>query len=483
MNGAIARPGASILIVGDVMLDSYVRGAVNRISPEAPVPVLKQMTSSDVAGGAANVAVNVMALGGHPRLFGTIGADAAGERLKQILEEFGIGATDLVAITDRPTTSKTRIVAGAQQIVRFDNEIDKAIDRDTANLLYDRVAAALDTASVLVLSDYLKGVLTDDLIARLIRTARERNVFVVVDPKRATFDAYEGADLIKPNKTELAKASGLSLDDEAAVDQALTAIAQNFGGAILVTSGADGMYLREPASGSLHFPVSRERRVADVSGAGDTALAALAVALAEGAVLHDAVRSAIVASGLAVTKPGTAIITRRELEEEMHELTTVHHEGALVDWKAARRAIKTWQARGETVVFTNGCFDLIHPGHIRLLEGAARCGDRLVVGLNSDASVRRLKGPTRPIQDIASRARVIGAIRFVDIVAVFDEQTPVELITALEPDVLVKGADYREDEVVGGDIVKARGGKVVLVDLVDGQSSSRLIKVAQAPGS
>lgn len=464
------------MIVGDIMLDCYLRGSVNRISPEAPVPVLRQMTQSEVAGGAANVAMNAAALGGEVSLFGIVGTDAAAATIDRILADAGISPGELVALEGRPTTTKTRVVAGRQQIVRFDNEISAPLSAEDGQALVTRVRPSLTDASILVLSDYGKGVLSDDVIMTLIEAAQTRGVFVIVDPKRPTFEIYRGADLIKPNRTELAIATGMPTETPADFDRAVAVLAASFDGALVVTNAEAGMVLARPGQELLYLPAAAKHEVADVSGAGDTALAALATALAEGQSLEKAVKWANVAAGIAVTKPGTAIVDRVELEQALNAAASPPiHPGAVVERHVARHAVRSWRARGETVVFTNGCFDIIHPGHIHLLESAAKEGQRLIVGLNTDSSVSLLKGPTRPIQSELKRARVVGALRFVDLVVLFDEPTPLNLIAELEPDVIVKGADYREDQIVGGDFVKGRGGRVVLVDLVENESSTHLI--------
>jgi D-beta-D-heptose 7-phosphate kinase/D-beta-D-heptose 1-phosphate adenosyltransferase len=475
MAGVVSRLDGEITIVGDVMLDRYMFGSVDRISPEAPVPVLRQVKAAHVAGGAANVAMNAAALGGRVRLFGVVGLDAEANELRSILEGHGVNSSQLLALQGRPTTTKTRVVAGRQQIVRLDNESCIWLDADVEDRLIEAVQSALSASAVLVLSDYSKGVLTDRVITSLIDMARARGVYVVVDPKRKDFRVYGGANLIKPNRSELAAATGMATDTDSNIEQAIETLAPVFGGALLVTRAEAGLTLVRPGQPLLHLPVPEMHQVADVSGAGDTALAALAVALAEGRDLVDGARWALAASGLAVAKPGTAIIDRAELDEALATPRQHLHSGALVEWSEARAAIRSWRLRGERVVFANGCFDILHPGHIRLLEGAAQCGDRLIVALNTDQSVRALKGSTRPVQSERNRAFVIGALRFVDLVILFDEPTPYEAIRELEPDVIVKGADYKVDEVVGGDLVRARGGEVVLIDLVEGQSSSNLI--------
>lgn len=475
-----AGPAGPIAVIGDVMVDRYIVGSVNRISPEAPVPVLVHGAERIVPGGAANVAANAAALGAPVLLVGLVGADAEAAQLAQALAAHpGIDLSGLVADPARPTITKTRVMSGRQQIVRIDAEVLSPPAEATVDRLVEAVAAAVAQSAVVVLSDYAKGVLSDRVIAAAIAAARAAGVPVIVDPKRRTFEAYAGASLVTPNRLELAAATGLPDGTDAEAAAAAAAAGAQFGGDVLVTRAEKGMTLWRRDGRVLHVP-AQAREVFDVSGAGDTALAALAVSLASGHTLETSVYFANAAAAVAVGKIGTAVVTRAELNAALDASVPEGAEpGALVDTPRAAAIIAGWQAAGARVVFTNGCFDLVHPGHVSLLEAAAREGDRLVVALNTDASVRRLKGETRPVQDEAARARVIGALRCVDLVVLFEEDTPLELITALGPDVLVKGADYREDQVVGGEVVKARGGRVALVPLVAGRSTSALVAKAK----
>lgn len=475
-----AGPAGPIAVIGDVMVDRYIVGSVNRISPEAPVPVLVHGAERIVPGGAANVAANAAALGAPVLLVGLVGADAEAGQLAAALATYpGIDLAGLVADTTRPTITKTRVMSGRQQIVRIDAEVVAPPAEETVARLVAAAEAAVAQSAVVVLSDYAKGVLSDRVIAAAIAAARAAGVPVIVDPKRRTFEAYAGASLVTPNRLELAAATGLRDATDAEAAAAAAAAGAQFGGDVLVTRAEKGMTLWRRDGRVLHVP-AQAREVFDVSGAGDTALAALAVSLASGHTLETSVYFANAAAAVAVGKIGTAVVTRAELNAALDASVPEGAEpGALVDTARAAAIIAGWQAAGARVVFTNGCFDLVHPGHVCLLEAAAREGDRLVVALNTDASVRRLKGETRPVQDEAARARVIGALRCVDLVVLFEEDTPLELITALGPDVLVKGADYREDQVVGADVVKARGGRVALVPLVAGRSTSALVAKAR----
>jgi D-beta-D-heptose 7-phosphate kinase / D-beta-D-heptose 1-phosphate adenosyltransferase len=465
-----------VALIGDVMIDRYVSGTVNRISPEAPVPILLHRSDRAVAGGAANVAANLTALGCTVRLVGTVGNDLDASDLKEQLAGAGVSSEFLVTDSDRPTTSKTRVMSGRQQFFRIDREQSGFPSYEVQTRLIALARSAMAGADIVVLSDYAKGVLSDDVLAQVIAAAKSNGKLVLVDPKRRTFEAYRGADFIKPNAGELANASGLACGTNAEVEAAAHALTGQFDGAVLVTRAEAGMSLFRPGSPVRHFqtPVLE---VADVSGAGDTALAALAVSLAEGRTIEEAAIRSNIAAGIAVGKLGTAIVTRSELSAAIaRAAATSHHPGSLVAAATAAEMASAWRRMGERVTFTNGCFDLLHAGHIELLSAAANQGDRLIVGLNSDASVRRRKGPLRPVQNETDRARIVGALRTVDLVVLFDEPTPLALIDAVAPDVLVKGADYTENQVVGGDLVKSRGGRVALVPLVADRSSTRIVE-------
>ncbi len=472
---------ARIAVIGDVMVDRYITGSVNRISPEAPVPVLLHGHERVVAGGAANVAANAAALGASVALVGLVGHDAAAESLRGVLaDHVAIDLSGLVIDPARPTVTKTRIMSGRQQIVRIDAEVSTAPSTAVADEIIARGKAAIRGASVAVLSDYAKGVLSDAVIAALIAEANAHGVPVIVDPKRRTFEVYRGAALVTPNRKELFEATGLPDDTDDDAARAAEAAGSQFGGDVLVTRAEKGMTLWRRDGAVKHVP-AHAREVFDVSGAGDTALAALAVSLAEGRTVDAAMEIANAAAAIAVSKLGTAVVTRTELDAALNlAAAAAVHPGALVDQAEAAAIAAGWRARGERVVFTNGVFDLVHPGHIGLIEAAAREGDRLIVGLNTDASVKRLKGDSRPLQDEAARARVIGAMRAVDLVVLFAEDTPLRVIETIRPDILVKGADYKPSEVVGADFVIANGGRLVLADILAGRSTSALVAAARS---
>jgi len=470
-----------IAIIGDLLLDCYISGSVGRISPEAPVPVLLRATQTAVPGGAANVAMNAAALGARVSLVGLVGEDASAATLRDALNATpGIDAAGLVADPSWTTITKTRVISGRQQIVRIDDERPDTPADATRKALIAAAAQAIATSDVVICSDYAKGVLTDDVLAAILDHAKAHAVPVIVDPKRRDLAAYRGAFLLTPNRSELGQSTGLPLRSDAEIEAAARAAFAQFGGHVLVRRSEEGMSLYRAGEPMVHAHAHRSE-VYDVSGAGDTVVATVASVLSAGHDLETAMIIANTAASIVVSKLGTATVTRAELGAALDAGMTADERtpGACLPLESAREQVTEWRQHGARIVFTNGCFDLLHPGHIALLRAAAREGDKLIVGLNSDASVRRLKGPTRPLQDEAARATVIGALRYVDMVVHFGEDTPLETIEALRPDVLVKGADYREDEVVGADVVKSHGGSVVLVDLVAGRSTSALVRKAR----
>jgi D-beta-D-heptose 7-phosphate kinase/D-beta-D-heptose 1-phosphate adenosyltransferase len=469
--------GCTVLVLGDVMLDRYVTGDVSRISPEGPYLVLRAAQYRMVLGGAGNVANNVASLGARAILVGAVGDDFYGRNLPQSGVNLPAGI-DLrtVSLSGRPTTVKTRFMSGGHHLMRLDEEISGPPEEEDTELLLAIFEAALPEADIVVLSDYAKGVLCDRVLPRAIALARNAGKLVVADPKREDFSAYRDASVITPNAMEIRHATGISVTDDAAAERAgARALADSGAGAILLTRSEKGLTLIEQGSAPLHLP-TEARAVADVSGAGDTLVAVFAAMLASGAAMGKAAYVANVAAGLVVAKPGTATVTQTELIAALHRQELLTLDEKILPVQSAVEKLAEWRRGGAVIGFTNGCFDLIHPGHVRLLNKArARCG-RLVVGLNTDASVQRLKGPARPVQNEVARATVMASIGAVDLVVLFDEDTPLELISALRPDLLFKGADYREDQVVGGDLVKGYGGRVSLIDLEAGHSTTGIIK-------
>jgi D-beta-D-heptose 7-phosphate kinase/D-beta-D-heptose 1-phosphate adenosyltransferase len=463
---------ARALVVGDVLLDRFVEGRVSRISPEAPVPVLKHGAERTLLGGAGNVAANLLSYGATVTLVGLTGADRAADELAQLCASFHRLRPRLVRDASRPTTVKTRLLSGWHQLLRLDAEETHGMAAAESAELLAVAVAALDDVQIVVLSDYAKGVLDPGTVKGLIEAARRAGVPVIVDPKKADAAIFAGAALLTPNVEEMAQFSGIRADSDAAAEAACRRVLDLVAiDAILVTRGAGGMTLVERNGATLHVP-AETHRVFDVTGAGDTVIATLAAALAVGETRSDAVRLANAAAGIVVTKPGTATVHPRELRQALG----VSKAASVVERSEAAEQVALWREQGLRVGFTNGCFDLLHRGHLYSLEQAARRVDRLVVGVNGDASAERLKGPGRPVQDLATRSAVLAALRFVDMVVPFEEDTPEALITALTPDLLFKGADYAESAVVGGDHVKANGGRVELLPLLPGHSTTGTIK-------
>jgi len=469
-------PGKRVACVGDLMVDRFVYGSVNRISPEAPIPVLARSRELKMLGGAGNVARNIAALGGSVALVGLVGGDAEGHDASRLVgEEEPVIEGYLVTDASRPTTLKTRFISGGQQLLRVDLEESRAVTGDVEQRLVRTLKDAARGAGVILISDYGKGVVTDAVIAAARETAAEIGARVIVDSKARSFARYGDIDLVKPNAAELSYATEMPTETdeelEAAIGRALELWAAK---GVLVTRAAKGVSLGLRGQPVRHFRTT-PREVFDASGAGDTALAALGLALAAGADMETAIAFAQLASGVAVGKAGTATVGRDELVEAVLSAHTAQVEGKVATIERMAEEVARWRAQGLTVGFTNGCFDILHKGHVAYLAQARTWCDRLIVGVNSDASVRELKGEGRPVNDLESRALVLAGLRSVDLVAPFDELTPVRLIEAARPDVLIKGADYSEDQVVGGDLVKSWGGTVKLAEIVDGYSTSAAI--------
>ncbi len=472
-----------ILCLGDVMLDRFHYGRIERISPEAPVPVVRMGDSRAMLGGAGNVARNIGSLGGQAVLVGVVGEDAAGRELRGLIAATTGLVDATIASTTRPTIAKTRIIAGHQHVVRLDEEVTGAIAEEDAAAIRARVEALLPGCHALVLSDYAKGLLRADVVRHAIELARGMGLPVLVDPKRHDFAFYAGATLLTPNLKELRAAAQGPAETEAEVTAAARALLGPSGAeAILVTRSEKGMLLVE-ADGGVHAVPAHAKEVFDVSGAGDTVIAVAALSVAAGHPLSRAMRIANAAAGVVVGKLGTATLDRAELAAA---LAAEDGEEADIDGKIAVSAegaipmLDDWRRRGLEIGFTNGCFDILHRGHVTMLQAARAQCDRLVVALNTDDSVRRLKGASRPVNPLEDRLAVIAALQSVDLVLAFGEDTPLELITRLRPDVLFKGADYREDEVVGGDAVRSAGGRVALIDLVPGRSTTGIIARSRA---
>jgi D-beta-D-heptose 7-phosphate kinase / D-beta-D-heptose 1-phosphate adenosyltransferase len=460
-----------VLVVGDVMLDRHVYGHVRRISPEAPVPVVSLLGEVHTPGGAGNVAATLAGLGARVTLAGLVGADAEGEQLREALRAKGVSRLALHEGPGLQTISKTRILSeGQQQLLRLDRDGDRAIFAAAAEGLLGRFLPLLDEQAAVVLADYEKGALTPAVIRAVIDGCRRRGIPCVVDPKKLDFTNYARATVVTPNLLEAERAASRPLPGDDAVARAADEMRLAFElDAMLITRGHDGMTLSTP-EGITHIP-AQVRDVADVTGAGDTVVAVLAACLGSGRDLIEACRLANVAAGIAVSHPGTYVVHADELATAWRGLS---HK--VLTREAARRRLADARRRGRKVVFTNGCFDLLHAGHIASLEGARRYGDLLVVGLNSDASIRGLKGDSRPVQNQENRATLLAGFACVDVVVVFDEPTPEELIRELEPDVLAKGGDYTPDQIAGADFVLSHGGRVVTIPLVPGLSTTAILE-------
>lgn len=457
---------ASVLVVGDVMLDRYWHGSTGRISPEAPVPVVKVEHREDRPGGAANVALNIAALGAQAQLVGVTGRDEAADSLQQRLQAAGV-AVCFQQRADQPTIIKLRVLSRHQQLLRLDFE--EPFQTDTQALLA-AVKGLLNGAGVLVLSDYGKGALQNH--AALIRLARERGIPVLADPKGQDFTIYRGATLLTPNLGEFEAVVGPCTDEGSLVSKGLALIDQLQLEALLVTRGEQGMTLLRPGCVELHLP-ARAREVFDVTGAGDTVISTLAAALAAGESLPEAVALANLAAGIVVGKLGTAAISMPELRRAV-QLAAGSARGVM-NLEPLLAVVEDARAQGEKVVFTNGCFDILHAGHVAYLEQARALGQRLIVAVNDDASVQRLKGPGRPVNNVDRRMAVLAGLEAVDWVVSFAQDTPEALLAQVRPDILVKGGDYGLEEVVGAELVRSYGGRVAVLGLLENSSTTAIV--------
>ena len=463
-----------LLVIGDVMCDTYLSGHVSRISPEAPVPVFESTEKRHVLGGAANVAANLRALGCEVHLAGVIGDDVTGRYVREQLRALGIADDLLAQDAGRPTTEKTRLIARHQQLVRLDQESRLPLPAELSTQILAGVESILAEVDGLVCSDYNKGVCTPDLLVPLFAKAKAANLPNFVDPKARDFARYRGATVLTPNLAEVRHATGDLVEDETSLTSAAESLLrQSAAQALLVTRGAAGMSLFHPPGGPQHLP-AHTRDVYDVTGAGDTVIAAFAAAAIGGLPYAEAARLANVAAGIVVGKAGTAVVYREELEAHW-QARIAPSQSKLRTCDELSRALQQHRQRGERVVFTNGCFDLLHGGHVHYLQQARTLGDCLVVALNDDASVRLLKGDDRPLRPQDERARVLAALACVDYVVLFGEATPLTLIKSFKPDVLVKGGDYTLETVVGKEEVEASGGSVHLIPYVEGVSTTELV--------
>ena len=463
-----------ILVVGDLMLDRYILGEVDRISPEAPVPVFRHAQRYERPGGAANVAMNLAGLGCKSYLAGFWGDDSDKAELARLVSAAGIDTLGVVS-SSLPTISKTRIVCRTQQMLRLDVESREQPPQIELDRLLERAVELTAKMHAVILSDYAKGALTERVCEAIIRAARAAHIPVLVDPKTRDFSKYSGATTVCPNLHELSVATGVAAHDTTGLlHAAQDMLAEHEFDFITVTMSEKGINVLSP-DGTYRSP-ARAREVYDVSGAGDTVIATLAAGLAGGLKRETAGELANLAAGIVVGKVGTVPIAAHEIVSEMTPSSGITAVEKILDHTRLKQRIAEWRASGETIVFTNGCFDLLHVGHVTLLEDCRRFGSKLILGLNSDASVCRLKGPTRPIVAETERAKVMAALAAVDAVVLFEEDTPMELILSILPDVLVKGGDYTIETVVGHEAVQAAGGRVEIVPTVEGFSTTNIVK-------
>ncbi len=472
--------GRRVLCVGDVMVDRSLYGDVKRISPEAPVPVVRITRETSELGGAGNVVRNLAALGARCAFVTAVGDDRAGREVGDMLSRLENVEPYLRVSRRRETTVKSRFFSlDGHHLLRADRETTLALSPEGTADLERAITAQIRECDAVILSDYGKGVLMGGLAGKVIAAARAANKPVVIDPKGTDYARYVGATIITPNRTELAEAMNMPVDGDDAIVAAAQALRRQIDvGAVLVTRSGEGMTL-VTADGIYHLP-AETREVADVTGAGDTVVATLTLALACGAALPSAARLANLAAGIVVGRHGTAVATPQDIAAAFRHTGLANADQKFSDRAGALARVMDWRRQGLKVGFTNGCFDLLHPGHVSLLRQARDACDRLVVGLNSDASVKRLKGPDRPVQNETARAAVMASLSPVDLVVIFGEDTPLALIEALRPDVLVKGADYARTQVVGGDLVESYGGRVILADVVASHSTTATIAAMKA---
>ncbi|MFT5284355.1 MAG: D-beta-D-heptose 7-phosphate kinase/D-beta-D-heptose 1-phosphate adenosyltransferase [Planctomycetota bacterium] len=463
-----------VLIVGDLILDRYLTGDVERISPEAPIPVLRARHSEERLGGAGNVAANLRVMEAEVEILGVVGDDESGQQLIKMLKDIGVEVGGCVTDTTRPTTKKTRMVSGVQQILRVDWEAANALDSEFAQQLFDGIEERVKRAGAVILSDYDKGALTKPGVEAVVRAAKAAGVPVLVDPKGRDYTLYRGATLVTPNRKEAEEAIGHAISDlkklpEYAAELIETADLQ----AAVITLGPDGIFHYEKGGDSGRVPTVA-RQVFDVTGAGDTVISQLALALAAGVSLRNAVKLANTAAGIVVGRRGAASVTRTELKAALGQQS--RQTGKVVSREELAMLLAEWRRAGNRVAFTNGCFDVLHRGHVEYLGYARSKGDVLIVGVNDDDSVRRLKGETRPVNGIEDRMHVLAALEMVSAVVAFGEDTPKDIIEFVTPDALIKGEDWADKGVVGREWVEQHGGKVHLAPLLAGRSSTAVIE-------
>lgn len=464
----MAKKPKNFLVIGDIMLDKFCNGKINRISPEAPVPVLRYQDEKNILGGAANVATNLVGIGQKVALMACVGTDKAGDEVRRLLLEAGIDAEMVVSEEGRPTTVKTRFVAGHQQLLRVDDESTEEIAEETKEAILEIYRKRIEEFDLILVSDYMKGMLSYDFTQELIQTAHNAGKKVIVDVKDLNAVKYAGSYLLKPNRKELHDLTGLSVETMDDVVEAMKELRRKAEcQCILATLSGDGMaFLGE--NDSVLFEKCDSRKVYDVVGAGDTAFAYVAAALGFGLSPKDMLKLSNTASSIKITRFGTSVVTLGDVTDELyHEVNKIQSPDTIESVLSNHRSKK--------IVFTNGCFDILHIGHIRYLKEAKAKGDILVLGLNSDESVKRLKGPHRPVNKQQDRVDMLAEMEFIDYVVVFEEDTPYNLITKVKPDILIKGGDYEPDKIVGADFVRSNGGSVEVIPFVEGKSTTNII--------
>lgn len=465
---------AKVLCIGDIMLDRFVYGDVERISPEAPIPVFNIKSDKLMLGGAGNVASNLSGLGAKTRFITVVGNDPAGHDIKKLITEIPNTTAILIHEKERRTSIKTRYIAGGQQMMRTDDETVAPIKNETKQKIIKLVTSGLNNCNALVIADYAKGVLTPEITKQLIRLAKKAKIPIIVDPQGADYKPYKGADIITPNRKELSLATGMPANTDKQINTAARKlISENNIKSILATRSGDGMTLI--GANSFDTFNAEAQEVFDVSGAGDTVVATIGASLSAGVDLKQAVKLANISAGIVVAKTGTAVSYANDIIEAIENREPPSKTVKILNAKSALNRTKVWRTQKLTIGFTNGCFDLLHPGHIATINAAKAACDKLIVGLNNDASIRRLKGKQRPIQSDKVRAQILTSLKNVDAVVIFSEDTPMRIIESLKPDVFIKGADYKINKIPEAKTVQAYGGKIILAELIEGHSTTATI--------
>ena len=467
---------STILCIGDIMLDRFIYGDVQRISPEAPIPVIKSKSFTEMVGGAGNVLSNLTSLGVNAHILSVIGADQTGQKIAEIIEQKSGNSSFLFTDSKRTSTLKRRFISNTQHLLRVDEEDDHPISEKLANDMLSYISDGIDEIDLVILSDYNKGILFPKFCQDVIKLAHKHNKKVLVDPKGKDFEKYRGADVITPNFSEISEVTLYALKTNEDVIRAAQDLKTEFAFKnVIITRGGDGLSLLTDKGQNFHIK-AQAREVYDVSGAGDTFVATLAAGLSADLAIEEAANIANTASGLVVEKLGTATVTQAELKSASENDKKSGPFEKIMSAAEAKDKIQIWKKKKLKIGFTNGCFDLLHPGHIHLIHEAKKKCDKLILALNSDQSVQALKGPTRPLQNQDARAYVLTSLADISAIVIFDEETPINLIDLLKPDLLIKGADYTIDQVVGADIVLRNGGEVYLAPIQDGHSTTNLVQ-------